>query len=76
MTTDELQTASEVVDALGGPAATGRLTGRTPQAACNWKATGKLPAELYLLINKALEREGKRAPAALFGMARIEDGAA
>lgn len=71
----ELQTASDVVKALGGPAKAGRLTGRSMQAAWNWTAENKLPADLYLLITKALERDGKTAPASLFGMAALDEKA-
>ncbi len=66
--TRELQTTSEVIEALGGPTAIGLITGRSTQAAWNWKQTGRLPADTYLVISKALELKDLAAPIALWGM--------
>ena len=63
-----LQTAAEVVEMLGGPAKVGRLTRRSSQAACNWKAAGKIPPEFYFVINEALRPHGRSAPKPMFGI--------
>lgn len=63
-----LKTASDVVDALGGPTAAGRLCGVTTQAAWNWTATGKLPAVTYLIIRRELLKQKASAPIDLWGM--------
>lgn len=68
----ELRTAHEVVETLGGPAATGKLTGVSPQAAWNWKQTNKLPTDTFLVIRAALETKGATAPASLWGMKEPE----
>lgn len=68
----ELQTANDVIAALGGPTAIGRLTGRSTQAAWNWTQTGRLPADTYLVVSKALELKALTAPIALWGMVPAE----
>lgn len=68
----ELQTASDVITELGGPAATGRITDRSAQAVWNWKATGKLPADTFLVLREALTAKKCTAPAALWGMKEPE----
>lgn len=66
---EQLSTISEVIDALDGPSAIARLTKRTPQAVTNWRAEGRMPAKLYLVMTDALRSRGKRAPADLWGLA-------
>lgn len=69
----QLQTASEVIEALGGTGVTARLTGRRyDQAVSNWKATGKLPADTYLVLRQALKDRDLTAPAKLWGMKEPE----
>ncbi len=64
----ELATVSAVIEELGGPTATGRLTGHSAQAVWNWKDTEKLPADTYLVHQQALEAKKCTAPASLWGM--------
>lgn len=64
----ELQTAGEVIDALGGTAETARLAGRKSQHVSNWRAAGRLPAKTFLIIKKELAARGLTAPASLWGM--------
>lgn len=59
-----LQTVPEVIDALGGPQAAGRIIGRSPQAICQWQT--HIPAELYLIVSKACAIRGFDAPTWLF----------
>jgi hypothetical protein len=68
----EVQTASEVIDALGGTGATARLTSKSNQAVSNWRATGKLPADTYYALNGELEKLGIAAPPTIWGMAGAE----
>lgn len=67
--TKPLATAAEVIEALGGPAATARLTGRKAQHVWNWKNSDRLPAETFLVISSELEALGKSAPPSLWGIA-------
>ena len=71
--TSELQTADEVIDALGGTGATARLTGRKAQHVTNWRAAGRLPADTFLILKTELKGRGKTAPPALWGIRQPED---
>lgn len=66
-----LETASEVIDALGGTTAAARALGTTPQAVCNWRATGQLPIKRFFVISGELEKIGKVAPLSLFGFDEV-----
>jgi hypothetical protein len=58
----------EVVDALGGPVAVGRLTGQTCAAVCNWRRyRGLFPSKYYFCMRAALADEGYFAPISLWG---------
>jgi hypothetical protein len=64
----------EVVKALGGPSAVGRLTNNPASAVCGWRRTKKgaggtarFPPKYYWLIKFALEEKGFYAPLDLFG---------
>ena len=63
-----LQTADDVIDALGGTSATSRLTGASIQAVSNWRATGRLPANTFIILSKALKRIDARASPSLWGI--------
>ncbi len=63
-----LSTASEIIDALDGPTATGRLVGRSAQSAVNWRAANRLPADTYLILQTELRERGFEAPASLWNM--------
>jgi len=66
-----LQTASEVIDALGGTAATARFTGRKDQHVSNWRATGRLPADTFLIISQELETKNCKASPVLWGIKEL-----
>lgn len=72
MTARELQTASEVIDRLGGTAATARLTGRRDQHVSNWRRSGRLPADTFLVMKVELRGRGCTAPAKLWGITEPE----
>jgi hypothetical protein len=63
-----LETVDEVIDALGGTTATGRIAIRSPQSVTNWRNAQKLPCGTFLRLNRALEAIGKKAPPELWGM--------
>lgn len=73
---DELLTASDVIDALGGTSKVARLTGRSMQAVSNWRERGAFPAETFLLLGDALGKAGRTAPASLWGMLAAAEASA
>jgi hypothetical protein len=74
----ELTSVEEVFEALGGTTAMARLTGTRVTTASNWKRLyGRFPARTYTQITNELAKQGKTAPASLWGMVeRTEDSAA
>ncbi|WP_338834765.1 hypothetical protein [Bradyrhizobium septentrionale] len=63
-----LWTFNDVVDALGGPVAVGRITGQTCAAVCNWRRyRGLFPSKYYFCMRAALADEGYFAPISLWG---------
>ena len=65
---ESLETATAVIDRLGGTTATARLTGRKPQHVTNWRASGRLPADTFLIMRQALEGCQATAPVGLWGI--------
>ncbi len=74
MAKEQLQTAADVIDALGGNQAVGDLTERQAKTVWVWRDSGKFPANTYLTINSALLAQGKSASASLWSM-KIPEGA-
>ena len=71
-----LKTPAEVIAALGGTNATARrLRLPWPQAVSQWRKRNRIPSELFLSVNDALQAEGKRAAPEVFGMAVPDEGA-
>ena len=66
----ELTTASEVIDALGGPAAVSRLLGTSTNAVCNWRVRG-LPPETFLALSEALKGKELYAMPGLWRMKEL-----
>jgi hypothetical protein len=64
---NEIQTACELIDRLGGTAAVARLTRRSAQAVSNWRSRG-LPAEAFLVFQQALADIGEECPHSAFGL--------
>jgi hypothetical protein len=69
-----LKSVDAVIDALGGTAAAAALAGRTGPAASNWRATGRIPAEFFLIFAAALARVGKAADPSVYGIKVPNDG--
>lgn len=68
---ESLTTAGDIIKALGGPTAVARLTGKRPQNVVNWRAAGRLPPDTFLIIGDALAKQGKEAPASLWGIKSV-----
>lgn len=64
----ELNSTSEVMDALGGNPGVAELTGSKPKAVWNWRNFEKFPSNTYAVMIVALQERGKTAPASLWGM--------
>ena len=64
----ELNTTSDVMDALGGNPGVAKLTGSKPKAVWNWRSFDKFPSNTYAVMIEALQERGKTAPASLWGM--------
>ena len=75
MMTRDLQTAGEVIDALGGTAATARIAGRKDQHVSNWRASGRLPADTFLILQAELRDRDLNAPPSIWGIREAEQAA-
>jgi hypothetical protein len=49
---------------------------RAYKATANWKSFGQFPARTFVVMTQALQRRGKHAPAALWGMVEPARGEA
>ena len=63
-----LKTVEAIIEALGGSSAAAELAGVGMSAVSNWKSRGTIPAELFVVFSRVLERHGNRADPSLFGM--------
>lgn len=69
----KLTTAAEIVEVLGGPEAVAKLTNATLEAVWNWHGYfEQFPANTYVLMTRALERRGYKAPPHLWKMRGFE----
>ena len=57
-----------IVSELGGARAVAKLAGVTEPAVYNWQRRKHLPRRTYLVLTRALERNGCSAPATLWRM--------
>ena len=69
-----LSSPSEVIDALGGTAATAKLAGKTLQAVSNWRRhpSGRLPPDTFLRLMRAIRSAGYDAHPGLWGISASE----
>jgi hypothetical protein len=58
----------EAIEILGGPTAVGRMVGRSPQSAVNWRAADRFPANTILILKDELAKRKVEAPSALWGV--------
>ena len=63
-----IETATDIIDALGGNAAVARLTSSTAKAVSNWRGFGKFPSNTFLVLKSELMRLGISAPDHLWSM--------
>lgn len=63
-----LDTVDAVIEALGGPMAVVRLTGRSRQNVTNWRIAGNFSSTTFLVMTTALEAAGHRAAPRLWRM--------
>lgn len=68
MDENQLASARDVVDALGGVGAVAELTRTTYRAAHNWKQRGSFPAKTHVVMVEALRARGLSAAASLWRM--------
>lgn len=63
-----LKSASEVIDACGGTVAFAKLIGRDRKKnhVSNYRATGRLPHDSYLIVMAVLQKNGCTAPSAIW----------
>lgn len=62
----------DVVTALGGPAAVGRMTGNPPSAVCNWRTKRqRFPSKYYVAMRDELSARGYYAPMGLWGQVAL-----
>jgi hypothetical protein len=66
----ELETASDVIDALGGTTAVSKLTGASLSTVSNWRTFGKFPANTFVTLKAALTIQDATAPDRLWSMKR------
>lgn len=64
----DLATVAQIVKVLGGGASLSRKLGLSPPQVSNWVTFNKIPARMYVVMKRELERLGKTAPDALWGM--------
>jgi hypothetical protein len=78
MTMKILDTASDVIDALGGNPAVGKITERNASAVSNWRKFNSFPAVTYVALKAALKAIEHDAPDSLWDMvpAKADEAAA
>jgi hypothetical protein len=62
------ENVEQVIETLGGAAATASITKRTVQAVSNWKSANRLPSWSYLTLSQKLKSKGFKAPPSLWGI--------
>jgi len=68
MSLEVLETVDAVMAALGGNQPVAGLTSSKPSAVSMWRKAKSFPSNTHLVMTEALERQGKTAPASLWGM--------
>lgn len=68
MDLEQLNTAEQVFDALGGNSGVGDLMVARPNTVSMWRAAGSFPPKTYDAMTRALNAKGKTAPASLWRM--------
>lgn len=63
-----IETASAVIDAVGGTSAASQLTGKSVASISNMRRAGRLASGTFLQFADELEARGKSAPSMLWGI--------
>lgn len=74
MNLTQLDTAAQVLDALGGNKGVEALTASSQTRVANWRAAGCFPSNTYVAMIDALAAVGKSAPAHLWRMREPAEG--
>ena len=61
-----IETVSDLIDALDGPSAAGRLLEVTPSAVTNWRRRGHVPSGYVLPLQKIAKRKRWKLADSLF----------
>lgn len=69
MQDQELATAAEVIDALGGTNAVATMFSVGASAVSNWRVDDSFPARTFVPMNERLAQQGQRARRSLWRMA-------
>ncbi len=72
---ETLETAGDVIDAIGGTAETGRITGQALATVSNWRSRKRIPPEHFLRVSQALRALGKTVTPDVFGMSEPVEAA-
>lgn len=72
MTLERIETATEIIDRLGGNPAVAEIVGAKPKAVSNWRKSNGFPARTYLAITTALREHNAEAPPSLWGMTNAD----
>jgi hypothetical protein len=75
MSSEMLETFSEVWDALGEHQGIAGLTGAKASTVSMWKSAGSFPANTYIILTDALRAIGKTAPDSFWRMKVPAEGA-
>lgn len=71
-----ITSVNDAIAALGGDNAAVALVGhRSPSAAANWRARGRIPAVHYPIVQAELAKHGKTAAPVVFGMRNASEAA-
>lgn len=63
----EITSVKALIKELGGTGAAAQALDATPQKIVNWRATGKLPARLYLMHRERLAGRGLAVADSVWG---------
>jgi hypothetical protein len=66
-----LITARSIIAVIGGNQEVAALTKRKSQHVTNWKTTGRLPPDTFLIMSATLARKGYQASPKIWGITPV-----